>query len=167
MSTDNHHSGASAGPAVFKLTRTDVIVIGVVCVGLGIALGFLLPALGSLAAKFPIPFGDPIEKLSSFDQPWVVTIRPIVGAALGVIATAVIAGSNTPVLVDDDEIVIGRENDHPLRISRTSFSTAYFADGKLTILTEGGHQAFRGEVEGKKDSVAAAFTSRGYRWGEI
>ena len=166
MSTDNS-PGAPSDPAVFKLGRTDIIVIGLVCVGLGVALGFLLPTLGSLAARFPIPFGDPIEKLSRFDQPWVVAIRPIIGAVLGLIAAAVIAGSNTPVVVSDDEIVIGDENDHPLRISRASFSTAYFADGKLTILTEGGHQAYRGAVEGRKDAVAEAFTSRGYRWGEI
>lgn len=167
MSTDNSSPVTPSGPAVFKLGRTDIIVIGFVCVGIGVALGFLLPTLGSLAARFPIPFGDPIEKLSRFDQPWVVAIRPIIGAVLGLIAAAVIAGSNTPVLVSNDEIVIGDENDHPLRISRASFSTAYFADGKLTILTEGGHQAYRGAVEGRKDAVAEAFTSRGYRWGEI
>src|SRR5699024_11714517 len=103
--------------------------------------------------------------LSRFDQPWVVAIRPISGAVLGLIAAAVIAGSNTPVVVSDDEIVIG--DDRPLRISRASFSTAFFAEGKLTILTEGGHQAYRGAVEGRKDAVAEAFTSRGYRWGEI
>lgn len=126
MSTDNSSPVTPSGPAVFKLGRTDIIVIGFVCVGIGVALGFLLPTLGSLAARFPIPFGDPIEKLSRFDQPWVVAIRPIIGAVLGLIAAAVIAGSNTPVLVSDDEIVIGDENDHPLRISRASFSTASF-----------------------------------------
>lgn len=136
--------------ATFALSRTDVVVIGLVCIGIGVALGFFLPALGSIAATFPIPFGDVIEKLSRFDQAWVVIARPIIGGALGLIATFVIAASTTP-----------------LRISRASFSTAYFAEGKLVVVTEGGHQAFKGTVEGKKAAIAEAFTSHGYRWGEI
>jgi len=158
------------GPAessVFALGRGDVLIIGLVCAGIGVALGFFLPALGSLAATFPIPFGDIIEKLSRFDQPWVVAVRPIIGAALGLVATVVFSASTTPLRIGDEGITVGRPGDHPLHISRAAFSTAYFADGKLTILTEGGHQAYRGDVEGKKDEVAAAFTSRGYRWGEI
>lgn len=151
----------------FALSRTDVIFIGLVCVSIGVALGFFLPTIGSFAARFPIPFGDVIEKLSKFDQPWLVVFRPIIGAVLGVIATVVIAGSTTPLRIDDEGIVIGRDGEHPLHISRAAFSTAYFESGKLTIRTEGGHQAYHGDVEGKKDKVAAAFTSRGYRWGEI
>ncbi|MCF2572616.1 hypothetical protein HX613_11060 [Brevibacterium sp. UCMA 11754] len=152
---------------MFALSRADILVIGVVCVGIGVALGFFLPAVGAFAARFPIPFGDVIEKLSRFDQAWVVIARPIIGAVLGAIATVVISVSTTPLSVADDEIVVGRADDHPLRITRVSFSTAYFDDGKLTILTEGGHQAYKGDVEGKKDKVAEAFISRGYRWGEI
>ncbi|MGC2939077.1 MULTISPECIES: YqeB family protein [unclassified Brevibacterium] len=153
--------------ATFALGRTDVIIIGLVCIGVGVALGFFLPALGSLAAKFPIPFGEVIEKLSRFDQPWVVAARPIIGAVLGIVAAFFIAASTTPLRVDDHGITIGRDDDHPLRISKGSFSTAYFDGDDLTILTSGGHQAFKGDVEGKKDAIAEAFTSRGYRWGEI
>lgn len=153
--------------SVFALGWAEVVVIGAVCVGVGIALGFFLPALGAFAARFPIPFGDVVEKLSQFDQAWVVIARPIIGAALGAIATVFITVSTTPLRISDDEILIGRPDDHPLRISSASFSTAYFDGGKLTVLTEGGHQAYKGDVEGKKDEVAEAFTSRGYRWGEI
>src|SRR5699024_8367400 len=149
-----------SGPAVFKLGRTDIIVIGFVCVGIGVALGFLLPTLGSLAARFPIPFGDPIEKLSRFDQPWVVAIRPLIGAVPRLTAAAVTAGSTPPVLVSAAALVIADHHDHPLRISRASSSTAYFADGQLTLLTEGGHQAYRRAVQRRKDAVAVAFTSR-------
>ena len=160
---DNDRSTAD----VFSLSRADVLVIGIVCVGIGIALGFFLPAVGAFAAQFPIPFGEVIEKLSKFDQAWVVIARPIIGAVLGVIATFVMSASTTPLSVGDDQILVGRADDHPLRISRAAYSTAYFDGGKLTILTEGGHQAYKGDVEGKKDRIAAAFTSRGYRWGEI
>lgn len=151
----------------FAPSRTDVVIIGLVCLGIGVALGFFLPALGSIAAKFPIPFGDVIEKLSRFDQAWVVIARPIIGGALGLIAAFFIASSTTPLRIDEHRITIGRDGNHPLHISRASFSTAYFADGKLVVVTEGGHQAFKGDVEGKKAAIAEAFTSRGYRWGEI
>lgn len=151
----------------FAPSRTDVVIIGLVCLGIGVALGFFLPALGSIAAKFPIPFGDVIEKLSRFDQAWVVIARPIIGGALGLIAAFFIASSTTPLRIDEHRITIGRDDNHPLHISRASFSTAYFADGKLVVVTEGGHQAFKGDVEGKKAAIAEAFTSRGYRWGEI
>lgn len=160
-------SQRSGNAATFSLSTGDVIIIGIACIAIGVALGFFLPALGSFAARFPIPFGDPIEKLSRFDQPWVVAARPIIGAVLGIIATVIISVSTTPLRVDDEGITVGRENDHPLRISRESFSTAYFDGGNLTILTSGGHQAFKGDIEGKKDAIAEAFTSRGYRWGEI
>jgi hypothetical protein len=153
--------------ATFALGRTEVIVIGLVCIGIGVALGFFLPALGSIAPTFPIPFGDVIEKLSRFDQAWVVIARPIIGGALGLIAAFFITASTTPLVIDEHGITIGRNDDHPLRISRASFSTAYFTDGKLVVVTEGGHQAFKGDVEGKKAAIAGAFTSRGYRWGEI
>lgn len=161
--TDNDRSNAD----VFELNRSDILVIGLACVGIGVALGFFLPAVGAFAARFPIPFGDAVEKLSQFDQTWVVIARPIIGAVLGAITAVVISVSTTPLSVADDEIVVGRPDDHPLRISRASFSTAYFDGGKLTVLTEGGHQAYKGDVEGKKDKVAEAFTSRDYRWGEI
>ena len=151
----------------FAPSRTDVVIIGLVCLGIGVALGFFLPALGSIAATFPIPFGDVIEKLSRFDQAWVVIARPIIGGALGLIAAFFIASSTTPLRIDEHRITIGRDDNHPLHISRASFSTAYFADGKLVVVTEGGHQAFKGDVEGKKAAIAEAFTSRGYRWGEI
>jgi hypothetical protein len=157
----------SAEADTFALGTIDVIIIGVVCVGIGVALGFLLPMLGSVAATFPIPFGDVIEKLSRFDQPWVVTARPIIGAALGIIATFFVVGSTKPLSIDDEGITIGRDDENRLRISRASFSTAYFDDGDLVIVTKGGHQAYKGDAEGKKSQVAKAFTSRGYRWGEI
>lgn len=160
---DNDRSNAD----VFELNRSDTLVIGLVCVGIGVALGFFLPAVGAFAARFPIPFGDLVKKLSQFDQAWVVIARPIIGAVLGAIAAVVISVATTPLRVAEDEIVVGRADDHPLRISRASFSTAYFDGGELTILTEGGHQAYKGDVEGKKDKVAEAFTSRDYRWGEI
>lgn len=161
--SDNDRSNAD----VFELNRSDTLVIGVICVSIGVALGFFLPAVGAFAARFPIPFGDAVEKLSQFDQAWVVIARPIIGAVLGAVTVAVISASTTPLSVADDEIVVGEADDHPLRISRASFSTAYFDGGKLTVLTEGGHQAYKGDVEGKKDKVAEAFTSRDYRWGEI
>lgn len=171
-STDHARSNSAsasdgASPELFALKRADIMVIGLVCIGIGVGLGFFLPALGSFAAKFPIPFGEVIEKLSQFDQPWLVIARPIIGAVLGAIATVVITAATTPLRISEDDILVGRTDDHPLRISRASFSTAYFDGGKLTILTEGGHQAYKGEVEGKKDAVAEAFSSRGYRWGEI
>lgn len=162
-----NEKNTSSSPQTFALSRNDVLVIGLVCVGVGIGLGFLLPTLGSFAAKFPIPFGDIIEKLSQFDQTWVVIARPIIGGVLGLIATFFIATSTTPLLVDKDGITIGRDDDHPLHITRAAFSTAYFAEGKLTILTTGGHQAFKGDVEGKKEAIAQAFADHGYRWGEI
>ena len=139
--TDSDGGSASANSVVFALSRADIVIISVGCVAIGVALGFFLPAIGGFAARFP--------------------------AVLGIIAAFVICGMTTPLRIDDEGIVVGRQEDHPLRISRASFSTAYFDGGELTILTEGGHQAFKGDVEGKKDDVAEAFRSRGYRWGEI
>ena len=115
----------SSTAATFALSRTDVVVIGLICIGIGVALGFFLPALGSLAATFPIPFGDVIEKLSRFDQAWVVIARPIIGGVLGLIAAFFIVSSTTPLAIDEHGITIGRDDDHPLHVSRASFSTAY------------------------------------------
>jgi hypothetical protein len=151
----------------FALSRSDVLFLGLICVAIGVGLGFFLPAIGGFASRFPIPFGDVIEKLSQFNQPWVVMLRPLIGAVLGVVATAVIASSSPRLTIGDEAILVDRHDGHPLRISKGAFSTAYFDSGKLTILTEGGHQAFKGDVEGKKDRVAEAFITRGYRWGEI
>lgn len=166
-SMDDAAPARMADPATFELSIGDTIIIGLGCVAAGIALGFFLPFIGGFAARFPLPFGDLLEKLSAFDQPWVVVLRPIIGAALGVIAAIIIWLSCPRITIDENTIRIDRHDDHPLLITRASFATAYFDSGKLTILTTGGHKAFTGSVEGKKDRVAAAFTERGYRWGVI
>ncbi|MCM1013181.1 MULTISPECIES: YqeB family protein [Brevibacterium] len=158
----------SRAPAdVFALSRSDIVVISLVCVAAGIALGFFLPAVAGLAARFPIPFGDIIEKLSAFDEQWIVVARPILGALLGGVAALVVVESTSRLTIGEDGITVGSRSGDPVRITRQSFVTAYFDGRQLTILTTGGHQAFKGGVEGRREKVAEAFTARGYRWGEI
>lgn len=151
----------------FKLTRSDTMILALVCVLAGIALGFFLPAIGIFASKFPIPFGNVIEKLSAFNQPWVVILRPVIGAILGLVVTFLIWVSTPSLTIADDQIIVDKHDQHPIRISRASFQTAYFDEGKLKILTTGGHESFSGNVEGRKAKIAEAFKTRGYRWGEI
>ena len=65
----------------------------------GIALGILLPAIARWASDFPwVPFQGPLQLLGSFDQPWLVWGRPILGAliALGFALWVII---DSPVLV--------------------------------------------------------------------
>lgn len=165
---DNESDNTSTSATeVFDMSRGDAIVLASICVAVGIALGFFLPAIGAFASRFPIPFGEPIAALSEFDQPWVVVARPVIGAILGAMAALVIRGSSARLEVGREAVTVGKPGDEPLRITRSSFSTAYVDSGKLTILTQGGHCAFRGKVEGKKERIAEAFKSRGYRWGEI
>lgn len=159
---------ASDSPVTFGLTRVDGVVIGSVCVAVGIALGFFLPAIANFASRFPIPFGGLFEALSSFDNPVVVIARPAIGAVLGLVVTAAIIMGSPRLTIGSDGIEIAKRDAPSLRITRESFFSAYYnTEGQLTILTKGGHQAFVGSVEGKKDRVAAAFKDRGYRWGEI
>lgn len=142
-------------------------MLALICVIAGVALGFFLPALGNFAATFPIPFGEPIEKLSCFDQPLVVMLRPLIGAILGMVAATAMYASSPKLHIDEEKIIVDQRNGHPLTMSREAFGSAYFDDGKLTIVTAGGHQAFKGNIEDKKDAIAEAFSSRGYRWGMI
>lgn len=158
---------STSATEVFDMSRGDTIVLAGICVAVGIALGFFLPAIGAFASRFPIPFGEPIAALSEFDQPWVIVARPFAGALLGAIAALVLRGNNARLEIGREAVTVGKPGDEPLKITRSSFSTAYVDSGKLTILTQGGHCAFSGDVEGKKEEIAEAFRSRGYRWGEI
>ena len=83
LSPEDQTTPDGGQPSTFELGRGDAIVLGLICVIAGVALGFFLPEIGNFAATFPIPFGEPIEKLSRFDQPLVVMLRPVIGAILG------------------------------------------------------------------------------------
>ncbi len=166
MASTSRHPAPEA--ETFGLSRSDAVIAAVVCASIGVALGFFLPAIGSLATQFPIPFGDAIEKLSRFDQPLVVTLRPIIGGVLGLIVAGVFVTASPRLTVGSQEVVVERRGEQALRISKDSISSAYVdSDGRLTILTRSGHPAFRGSVEGGRKRLGRAFADHGYRWGEI
>ncbi|WP_246840090.1 hypothetical protein [Auritidibacter sp. NML130574] len=152
----------------FGLTRTDAIIIAIACASAGVALGFFLPALGTFAAQFPIPFGDAIEKLSQFDQPLIVTLRPVIGAVLGLGLAGLFILASPRLTISFEDVVIERRGEESLRISKESISSVYLdSSGKLTILTSSGHPVFQGKVEGEKKQLSRAFTDYGYRWGRV
>lgn len=152
----------------FGLSTSDAVIAVVVCTSIGVALGFFLPAIGGFAARFPIPFGDAVEKLSQFDQPLVVTLRPIIGALLGLLIAGIFILASPRLIIGPEAVVVEKHGEQALRISKDSISSAYVdSDGKLTILTRSGHPAFRGSIEGDKKRLGRAFAAYGYRWGEI
>ncbi|OYO04230.1 YqeB family protein [Enemella evansiae] len=153
----------TASARTFKLQSTGVMVLLLVCVVAGVGLGLLLPWLGGLAARFPLPYGDVLEKLSAFDQPTVVALRPAIGAVLGLLAALVLAHSVPVVTVGPDDIRIRRGGGERV-LPRSEIAGIHREGGNYVIETAAGRVLYRGGIEGSRKEVRAALVERGYPW---
>lgn len=147
----------------FATSTGDKAIVVTLAATAGIALGFLLPWLASFATEFPIPFGGAIEKLSEFDSPTIVALRPVIGGALGVVAGFVVAGSNPTVTVSADRILV-RKNGETRALAKNEVGGIHRARGKIVIETPTGRILFDDEIDGAKQQVADAFVEYGYPW---
>lgn len=147
----------------FTLSRGSIVFIAGAGIALGVALGFLLPFLGSLSARFPIPFGGAIEKLSSFNSPVIVLLRPIIGGVAGLILAIVVAATQPVVTVDDDEVRVRKGSDDRV-LPRRDIAGVHRAGGDYVIESHGGRVLFKGSIEGSRADIRRAFTDRGYPW---
>lgn len=154
---------ASASGSRFTMSTGEKIVLIALLTGAGVLLGFLLPWLGTVAARFPIPFGEPIEKLSAFDSPLIVALRPLIGAALGVVAGVLMTASTPVVVVTDREVRISEGGEQRV-LPREEIAGVHRRGGNVVIETPTGRVLFDGEIPGDRQEVAAAFRQRGYPW---
>lgn len=147
----------------FATSTADKATLVVILAALGVLLGFVLPWLGAVAARFPIPFSGPIELLSSFDSPLVVTLRPVIGAVLGLLAGLLLAAS-TPVVTIDAERVLVRKNGEERVLPKSDIAGIHRQGRKVIIETATGRVLFEDEIQGPKQQIADAFRSHGYPW---
>lgn len=131
----------------------------------GIALGILLPAIARWASDFPwVPFQGPLQLLGSFDQPWLVWGRPILGAliALGFALWVIV---DSPVLViTPEQIRVQRRGTTERVIARNEVSTIYSRRSKTVIETDTGRILFDDEIEGNRAALRSAFIAHDYPW---
>lgn len=139
-------------------------VLGLFGVG-GLALGALLPVLARWATELPwVPFQGPLELVASFDDPWLVWGRPILGLAAG-LAFAFWVILNSPVLsIGPEEIEVRRRGQVERVIQRSKVDSVHRRGSKVVIETDRGRKLFEDDVEGDKTSVRDAFISQGYPW---
>lgn len=139
-------------------------VLGLFALG-GMALGALLPLLAGWAADLAwVPFQGPLRLLGSFDQPWLVWGRPVLGLVVGLgLALWVILES--PVLViDQDRISVRRRGQVERVLERSKIDSVYRSGSKTVIETESGRKLFEDEIEGDRSEIRAAFVDKGYPW---
>ena len=131
----------------------------------GTVLGVLLPLLVRWAADLPwVPFQGPLELLGSFDQPWLVWGRPMLGLVAG-IGFAIWVILDSPVLeIDREEIQVRRRGQVERVIERTKVDSVYRRGSKIVIETESGRKLFEGEIEGDKSQVRNVFVNNNYPW---
>jgi hypothetical protein len=131
----------------------------------GVLLGVSVPLLSRWAADLPwMPFRGPLSLLGSFDQPWLVWGRPVLGLAAGT-AFAIWVILDSPVLhIDRDEIRVKRRGQVERVIKRSTVDAVYRRHTKIIIETSAGRKLFEGEVEGEKLAIRGAFVHRGYPW---
>ncbi|CAM3509037.1 hypothetical protein OCAE111667_13350 [Occultella aeris] len=159
-----HQSPTGDEPAtVLAMGAEDKWLVAVVGAALGVGVGFLLPWLGTVAARYPIPFAGPIEFLSSFEAPVLVVLRPVIGALVGLVVAAVVISGSPRITVSPVEILIAKGDDER-RIERSQVAGVYREGGALVIDSVEGRQLYKGDVEAPRAAVRDAFVAHGYRW---
>jgi hypothetical protein len=156
-------TGDRPGATVLAMGTQDKWLVAVIGAALGVGVGFLLPWLGTVAARYPIPFAGPIELLSSFEAPALVVLRPVIGAAVGLVVAAVVISGSPRITVTDAEILIAKGDDER-RIERAQVAGVYRDGGALVIDSVEGRQLYNGDVEAPRAAVRDAFVAHGYRW---
>ena len=131
----------------------------------GAALGALLPFLARWATDLPwVPFQGPLELLGSFEQPWLVWGRPVLGLIAG-LAFAIWVILDSPVLdFHDDEIHVRRRGQVERIIERSKVDSVYRRGSTIVMETDNGRKLFEDEIEGAKDEVRDSFVRHGFPW---
>lgn len=131
----------------------------------GIALGFLLPLLATWAAELPwIPFQGPIELAASFDQAWLIWVRPLIGLLAGLALAAWVIHDAYVLQVDPERIEVRRRAAVERVIERAKVESVHRRGAKIVIENAAGHALFEGEIEGERAAVRRAFVEAGYPW---
>ncbi|TDE98906.1 hypothetical protein EXU48_01540 [Occultella glacieicola] len=148
---------------VLAMGTQDKWLVAVIGAALGVGVGFLLPWLGTVAARYPIPFAGPIEHLSSFEAPELMVLRPVIGALVGLVVAAVVISGSPRITVSGAEIRIVKGDDER-RIERAQVAGVYREGSALMIDSVEGRQLYKGDVEAPRVKVRDAFVAHGYPW---
>lgn len=131
----------------------------------GAVLGFVLPWLARWALGLPwVPFQGPLELLSSFDDPWLVWGRPLIGAALGLAVGLWIVLQSAVVEITPEAIQVSRYGSVERVIPRETVGGIHRKGTKTVIEAKEGRVLFDDDIEGDKARIRQAFVAHGYPW---
>lgn len=143
--------------------RPAEVFVAVSGLVLGAVAAVLLPILVHWAQGRGLPAPGPLRFLASFDSAWLVWGRPVIGAAVGLTAGALVVHLS-PVLYVDTESILVEKGDERRRFTREQVGGVYRERGKVVIAAQEGRILFEGDVEGDRDAIRAAFVDHGYPW---
>ena len=131
----------------------------------GAVLGVGVPFLARLAADLPwVPFQGPLQLLASFDQAWLVWLRPALGLLAG-LALGWWVILDSPVLhVGERHLRVERRGAVQRVIPRDKVDAVYRTGSKVVVQSSSGRELFAGEVEADADAVREAFLALDYPW---
>ncbi len=133
--------------------------------GGGLVVGLALPWLaGVVDDRGWVPFGGPLRFLASFDEPWLVWGRPLLGLALGLAFAAWAVTSSAVLLIGPTEIRVERRGEVDRVIPRETVDGVHRRGSKVVIETAAGRVLFSDDVEGDHAAVREAFVGAGYPW---
>lgn len=158
--TDDPSPGAGVRLGFDRAATVVVCVAGLV---LGALAAVVVPVVARWAEGRGWPFPGPLRLVASFDSTWLVWGRPLIGAAVGLAAGALVVHLS-PVLHVGAEAIIVQTGADRRRIARELVGGVYRERGKVVIQAREGRTLFRGDVEGGKEAVRAAFVDHGYPW---
>ena len=131
---------------------------------LGLALGLGLPYLaGALANLEWVPFGGLLHDIGAYDAIWAWVARPLLGLALGLGFAAFVIHDSPVVRVEPTQLVITQRGSSR-RVERKDVNGVYRDGSKTVVVSATGRELFRGEIEGGRDKVRAAFINHDYPW---
>jgi hypothetical protein len=151
-------------PTFFGFTRAGRVATTVGLTGIGMVLGWFLPALLRWALDLPwIPFAGPLRLLNSIPDPWL----RLAGAGFGGLAggwLAVTAIVESLALTITDQQVEFRINSATRVFPRAQIAAAFLDGRRLVLLDPAGRELAREKPEASGARLAAGFRAHGYPW---
>jgi NADH:ubiquinone oxidoreductase subunit 5 (subunit L)/multisubunit Na+/H+ antiporter MnhA subunit len=130
----------------------------------GVAAGIGLPYAWKLIGEWEwVPFHGPMKSLMSPHAPWVMIVRPLILAALGLVVALVIIDEVPEVTLTGEEIQVKKGRD-TRTIRRGQVAGIYQERSKVIIESSQGRRLFHDNIEGGRQRVRDAFIAHGYPW---
>lgn len=155
----------TSGTSVVRLglEPSDKRFLYLVGPALGVAAAVAVPRAARWAHEHDWPVPALLHFLSSLDSSWLTWGAPLIGALVGLLGAVALVFASPVLYVSADGVQVERSG-ATRHIHRAQVAGVYRDGGKLVIESAEGRTLYKGDAEGGRETVRAAFVDHGYPW---